>query len=676
MSKVDFLQGDCRARQRVAGPMRIHIDVETYSECDLKLSGLYRYAADPSTELLVVCYCIDDGPVVTWFPYAHIPGEVIIGWKGPYFTGVQAPAALLKAINAGATVCAHNAQFERLILSGPVGKRHGFPDIPPEQMLCTAAKAASAGLPRSLEDAANAIGSFPKKAVGRMNMLQLAKPRTGKDKRYTIEAFPEKYKELALYCLDDVLAERDLDNRLPDLSASEQRVWELDQKINDRGIGVDLPAVADAQALIDEYKAYLEERCRELTGCDPTQTGKLAEWVRANGYPNLPDMQAPTVIEALSDPACPENIRTVLKIRSTHAMKAVSKYTSMERATGEDGRLRGMHLYYGAGTGRWAGLLVQLQNMFRPVIKDADTAIGAFKARSLELVRFLYGVDPMKVFASCVRGMLVPSEGKDLLALDFAAIEARVLAWLAGQRDVLAVFAGHGKIYEYTAAKIYNGRIETVTPEQRFIGKVAVLALGYGGGRMAFAKMAKQYGVDISEDQAEVIKSDWRDANPFIVKLWYDLESAAKAAIRQPGIAFGIPSKKVIFKVEGEWLLMRLPSGRRLSYLQPEMDAEGQVTYMGIDTYTRQWKRVSTYGGRACENAVQAIARDLLVSGMFNLEAAGYPIVLTVHDEIVSEVDEGFGSVNAAAMLMCKLPEWAAGLPVKAEGYRAKRYKK
>lgn len=656
--------------------MKLHLDVESYSECDLKRSGLYRYAADPSTELLVVCYCIDDGPVVTWFPYAHIPGEVIIGWKGPYFTGVQAPAALLKAINAGATVCAHNAQFERLILSGHVGKRHGFPIIPPEQMLCTAAKAASAGLPRSLEDAADAIGSFPKKAVGRINMLQLAKPRTGKDKRYTIEAFPEKYKELALYCLDDVLAERDLDNRLPDLSASEQRVWELDQRINDRGIGVDLPAVADAQALIDEYKAYLEERCRELTGCDPTQTGKLAEWVRANGYPNLPDMQAPTVIEALSDPACPENIRTVLKIRSTHAMKAVSKYTSMERATGEDGRLRGMHLYYGAGTGRWAGLLVQLQNMFRPVIKDADTAIGAFKARSLALVRFLYGVDPMKVFASCVRGMLVPGKGKDLLALDFAAIEARVLAWLAGQRDVLAVFAGHGKIYEYTAAKIYNGRIETVTSEQRFIGKVACLALGYGGGRMAFAKMAKQYGVDISEDQAEVIKSDWRDANPFIVKLWYDLESAAKAAIRQPGIAFGIPSKKIIFKVEGEWLLMRLPSGRRLSYLQPEMDAEGQVTYMGIDTYTRQWKRVSTYGGKLTENVVQAIARDLLVSGMFNLEAAGYPIVLTVHDEIVSEVDEGFGSVNAAARLMCKLPEWAAGLPVQAEGWRGKRYRK
>ena len=656
--------------------MKIHLDVESYSECDLKRSGLYRYAANPSTELLVVCYCIDNGPGVTWFPYAHIPGEVILGWKGPYLTGTQAPADLLKAINSGATVCAHNAQFERLILSGHVGKRHGFPVIPPEQMLCTAAKAASAGLPRSLEDAASAIGSFPKKAVGRINMLQLAKPRTGKDKRYTIEAFPEKYKELALYCLDDVLAERDLDNRLPDLSASEQRVWELDQRINDRGIGVDLPAVADAQALIDEYKAYLEERCRELTGCDPTQTGKLAEWVRANGYPNLPDMQAPTVIEALSDPACPENIRTVLKIRSTHAMKAVSKYTSMERATGEDGRLRGMHLYYGAGTGRWAGLLVQLQNMFRPVIKDADTAIGAFKARSLALVRFLYGVDPMKVFASCVRGMLVPGKGKDLLALDFAAIEARVLAWLAGQRDVLAVFAGHGKIYEYTAAKIYNGRIETVTSEQRFIGKVACLALGYGGGRMAFAKMAKQYGVDISEDQAEVIKSDWRDANPFIVKLWYDLESAAKAAIRQPGIAFGIPSKKIIFKVEGEWLLMRLPSGRRLSYLQPEMDAEGQVTYMGIDTYTRQWKRVSTYGGKLTENVVQAIARDLLVSGMFNLEAAGYPIVLTVHDEIVSEVDEGFGSVNAAARLMCKLPEWAAGLPVQAEGWRGKRYRK
>jgi DNA polymerase len=193
---------------------------------------------------------------------------------------------------------------------------------------------------------------------------------------------------------------------------------------------------------------------------------------------------------------------------------------------------------------------------------------------------------------------------------------------------------------------------------------------------MAFAKMAKQYGVDIPEDQAEVIKSDWREANPFIVKLWYDLEGAAKAAIRNPGTAYGVPSKKVIFKVEDEWLLMRLPSGRRLSYLRPEIDAEGSVTYMGIDTYTRQWGRVKTYAGKLAENLTQAVARDLLVAGMFNLEAAGYPIVLTVHDEIVSEVDEGFGSVEEAAELMCQLPEWAAGMPVKAEGWRGKRYRK
>jgi DNA polymerase len=193
---------------------------------------------------------------------------------------------------------------------------------------------------------------------------------------------------------------------------------------------------------------------------------------------------------------------------------------------------------------------------------------------------------------------------------------------------------------------------------------------------MAFAKMAKQYGVDIPEDQAEVIKSDWREANPFIVKLWYDLESAAKAAIRNPGTAYGVPSKKVIFKVEDEWLLMRLPSGRRLAYLRPEIDAEGSVTYMGIDTYTRQWGRVKTYAGKLAENLTQAVARDLLVTGMFNLEAAGYPIVLTVHDEIVSEVDEGFGSVEEAAELMCRLPEWAKGIPLAAEGWASKRYRK
>lgn len=654
--------------------MKIHLDLESFSEADLKAEGLYRYAADPSTELLVVCYAIDDGTVVTWWPVDEIPAAMHIAADSPYVVGPM-PPDLKRALDAGATVCAHNAQFERVMLSGPVGQRHGFPKLEPARMVCTAAKAAANGLPRSLEGAAHALNSLPKMATGRANMLSLCRPRTGKDKRYSMADFPQKYADLALYCVDDVKAETDLDNKLPDLSPYEQRVWELDQAINDRGISVDLPAVADAQAVIAEYKTELEALCVEWTGLEPTQTAKLAEWVRANGYPQLVDMQAASVLIALDDEHCPENVRNVLRLRSTHAMKAVTKYTSMQTATGADGRLRGMMLYYGAATGRWAGLLVQLQNMFRPVIKDPVTAVLAFAARSLAWVRTLYAVDPMRVFASAVRSMLIAAPGKDLLALDFASIEARVLAWLAGQRDILAVFAGHGKIYEYTAAQIYRVPIEKITAAQRFIGKVAVLALGYQGGQRAFAKMAKNFGVDIPEDRAEEIKRDWREANHFVVTLWYDMEAAAKAAIQNPGKAYSVAGNKVAFKVQDKWLLMRLPSGRKLAYLNPDMDGD-QIVYEGIDTYTRRWTLVSTYGGKLVENAVQAIARDLLVHGMFNLTAAGYDIVLTVHDEIVMELDQGFGSLEEASALMCSLPAWAAGLPVSAEGYREKRYKK
>jgi DNA polymerase len=577
--------------------MKVHIDIETYSEADLKKEGLYRHANDYSTELLVVCYAIDDGPVMTWWPVPDVPAALRVP---PAHVGEQAPADLLAALEAGATVYAHNASFERAVLSGHVGRRHGFPVLRPSRMVCTAAKAAAHGLPRSLEDACKAIGTRPKMASGRANMLQLAKPRTGKQHRYEMADYPEKYADLAAYCVDDVRAERDLDRRLPDLTPREQAVWELDQLINDRGVRLDRKAIADVQFLIAEYKAELKKLCIEWTGCNPTQTAEIANWVRKHGYPQLVDLQKASVDVALQDEACPENVRQVLRLRSTYAMAAVAKYTAMETSVGDDDRLRGMLLYHGAATGRWASLLVQLQNMFRPVIKDVPTAIEAFALRDLQWVKDLYPADPMKVFASAVRGMIIPAEGKDLMALDFSAIEARVLAWLAGQRDILAVFATHGKVYEYTAGQIYRVPLEKVTEAQRFIGKVAVLALGYQGGQAAFAKMAKNFGVDIPEERANEIKNDWRKANNFIVQFWYDIETAAKAAVGNPGQAFGVPSKRIVFCVKDRWLVMRLPSGRKLYYLDPEIDENGQVTYMGVDTYTRRWCRVGTYGGKLC----------------------------------------------------------------------------
>lgn len=657
---------------------KCHHDAETFSECNLKTAGLYRYAEHPSTALNVVCFAFDDGPVHVWLPWEDVPLKVSAGIEAgmdpgsDLFIGLTAPDILR---NHDGTFCAHNSMFERTVLNGQAGRRHNYPLLPIDRTVCTMAKCAVHGLPHALEHAATALGTHPKKVEGANAMRYLAKPR--KDgSRPTPHDEPDRFIECALYCIDDVKAERAIDDAVPDLTDREQQVYFLDQRINDRGVRVDIPAIHNVQTLIAEYKADLAARCKAQTGYAPTQTGKLAEYIRSNGYPQLVDLTAATVTETVKDPTCPAPIVGLLKIYSTYAMKAVTKFDAMLRSVCGSQRLHGMFQFYGAGTGRWSSRIVQLQNLFRPVIKDPEVAIESFAMRCLTWLRSLYSENPMKVFASCVRGMLVAEPGKDLMAFDFSSIEARIVAWLAGQTDILDVFRGHGKIYEHSAAKIYRVAMETVTPAQRFVGKVATLALGYQGGAAAFKKMAKQYGVDIDEMAADVIKNDWREANPKIVRLWYNIDDAAKLAVKNPGSVFGIPNKKILFKVEGRWLYMRLPSGRRLAYFDPGLDENGAVSYMGVDTYSRRWTRVTSYGGRWLQNAAEGIARDLLVNGVLKMEEACYWPVGTVHDEGISEIDESFGTLEEAERIMTTPLQWAEGLPVKAAGWRAKRYQK
>jgi len=667
-----------------------HLDIESFSEAPLKKCGLYKYAEHPSTEVLVVCYAFDDGPVHIWVPVEDLPRKVVreIEKKkdpeGEFHTGAECPPELLYHAESGGQFRAHNSQFERVMLNGHPGQDIGFPTTTIEQWVCTAAMAAAMSLPRHLEGAAKALDTHKKDQVGKQAMMQLCKPRTGKIKRWTPENSPDRFITMYLYCMDDVRAERGIDEDMPDLLPYEQKVFEMDQRINERGVKVDMDAIEDVQELIEEYKSFLFNKCKEWTGLSPNQTGQLSNWVRENGYPQIENLQAATIKEALEDPECPKTVRRVLQLRQIYTMKAVTKYTAIQNAVTEDGRLHGMFLYHGAGTGRWSSMIVQLQNLFRPVIPDPEFAIDQFVERNLDWIRTLYKEDPMKVFASCVRGVLVSDIQADLIGMDYAAIEARVLAWLAGQEDILEVFEGHGKVYEYTAARIFHLPDDEVSlkamkdthPDERFVGKVAVLALGYQGGKAAFAKMAKNYGVDIEENRANRIKDDWRKANSKIVRFWYKIEELAIAAVANPGRVYATKDKKIKFVVEDRWLLMRLPSGRRLAYFKPRLDDEGKLTYEGIDTYTRRWQRCKTYGGKLTENAVQAISRDLLVHAMFNLEEAGYGIIGTVHDEVVLEVAEDFGSEKEVADIMCDLPKWAKGLPVKAEGFRAKRYRK
>jgi DNA polymerase len=673
-----------------------NIDIETFSEVSLKQAGGYRYSQDSSTEIMCLFYQFGHGnPVHGWVPLAEIPDEAYprpekLDKGSKFYVQEEIPADLLAYVLTGRKLCAWNAQFERLLLSGPAGKAIGFPQVPAKQWFCTMAKGAAMSIPQDLYRASRACKTWPKDETGKQIMLKLCKPRKPSKNndaiRWTIDAVPDDYRHLYEYCADDVRAESSLDDYMPDLNKNEIRAYRLDQVINDRGVRVDLPRIYDVQFLVAEYKARLVDRCIELTGLKPSQTEALSEWIREGQGYDIENLQAATVRETIKDPDCPQLVKKVLKIYNIHNMKAVTKYPAMERAACDDERLHGMFVYHGASTGRWTSRIVQLQNLFRSKLmwEDPETgeevdeayiAIDQMALRDLDFMIGMWPIDVMSVMASCVRGMLIPAEGHDLMCLDFGQIEARVLAWLAGQDDVVESFRQGLDIYKVAAAQIYRIPYEDVDKSQRFIGKIAILALGYQGGKVAFAKMAKQYGVEIAEEFADQIKEDWRKANRKTVSLWYDLQEQAAAAIANPGAIYSSANGKIMFKVEGDWLSIRLPSGRKLSYYKPELRGE-KITFMGINTYTRQWCRCDTYGGKLAENVTQAIARDLLLRGMFKLEKAGYPIIGTVHDEVIIEIPEGFGSLDDASDLMCDLPDWADDLPVIAEGFIDKRYHK
>lgn len=614
--------------------MILHGDAEVFSRTNLKKVGVYRYVEDPSTEILCFAFAFDHGPIHLWIPFDQFefPEKLYVDTRnamqkeGQVYLQRAVPKTLRAHIESGAEFRAHNANYERTVLNGLPGQNLEFPKVSIEQTVCTAVKCAEYGLPRDLERAAIAADTHRKDQNGKQDMMAVTKPRKGKEPRYTPENSPERFLKLYCYCMDDVRAERALDDFVPDITPREQRLYCLDQRMNDRGIRVDLPRIHDALFLIKEYKALLEKRCIKVTGFKPTQREKVFNWCQRNQF-RMPDMLAQTVIKAVKDDRCPEDVREILKLYSTYGMKAVSKYSAMLASVCSDDRLRGMFMFYGAAPGRWSSRIVQLHNLMRPVIKDISTAIAAFEARDISWIRTLYDIDPMRVFGSCIRGMLIPAEGHDYLAIDFASIEARIVAWLADAEDILKVFRGHGKIYEHTAAKIYNKPMELITPEERFIGKIACLSIGYQGASAAFMKMAKQFSVEIDAVLAETIVYDWRGANPRIVKLWEYLNTAACLAVKNPGKIYAIPNKKIRFQVISHWLSMRLPSGRQIKYYKPEVETDltqkpkyqNQLYYWGIDTYTRKYCHCDTYGGQLLQNCLTGETQVLTHRGWIRL---------------------------------------------------------
>jgi DNA polymerase len=672
-----------------------HLDIESFGVINLPKVGVYRYAENQFTEILCISFAFGDEPPSLWIPDAFLPKDLqlriakyMLSIKGGCYIGWKVPRPLSWHADNGGEFRAHNAQFERVMLNGSPGRKIKFPKTKRSQWVCTAAKAAVLALPRDLGRLCNTTAldtPHKKDENGKGDMMRITKPRkpskNNSATRWTPDNAPDKFFNMWTYCVDDVYTERDCDHAMIELTPDNRKIYLLDQIINDRGWKVDLDRVADVQCLITSYKDKLKKKCREITGLNPTQTQKFAEWIRNQGV-QIDNLQAQTIKDALKRPDLPQDARWALRIRSLHEMKAPTKYTAMQRAVCQDGALHGMFLFNAASTGRWSSLIVQLQNLFRPIIDDPETAIEAFRARSVSWIKILYDKNPMKIFASCVRGMLIPRDGRDLLCADFNAIEAVIVAWLSDSKDKLKIFRTHGLVYEYTAAKIFHMSFKLTDLKamkkrfgiKRLLGKIAELALQYGGGGAAFVKMAQQFSVNVNFKQGEQIKYDWRGANLKIVQLWDDIEIAMFNAIEQPGVTF--KASKLMFRVVGDFLCMRLPSKRKLYYYKPFI-RDTEICFWGIDTYTRQWCICRTWGSRALQNAAEGIARDLMATAMLKLhKTKRYPLLGTCHDEVITEPKEGVGSLQEVIDIMCSSPTWAAGMPVKADGFRSKRYRK
>lgn len=639
----------------------ITLDFETKSRVDLKKCGMWRYAEDISTDVHCLCFAVSDGPVQIWKP------------------GQPFPKDLRYYLDYGMVFEAHNAFFEKAIWRNVMVRKYGWPDIPDSQWSCSAAKAAAHALPRSLDQVGQALNlPVQKDRDGYKVMMKLCKPAKDGD----FKAAPEDLAALYKYCRQDVEAERVLSKRLRDLSAKEQEIWRLDQRMNERGVMVDRDAVEAALILLDEFTRRLKKEAQIVAKgeVDPAKREKMLFWLDMQGV-DLDGYTKNDVSGALAGDL-PGHVRRLLEIRQQLGKTSTSKYEAFLRARCSDGRIRDLLMYHGAGTGRWTGKLVQLQNLPRGNVKDIETCIWTMKQRNPELFEFLYGPDVLGAISSCIRGMLIASPGKVLYVADYAAIEARVLFWVAGEKRGLEMYRQGKDIYVDMAADIYSKNISAVIKEERELGKRAVLGCGYGMGAGRFQSSCEEYaGIKVSVALAEKAVETYRNKWQAVVRFWYEQEAAALKAVQTGQI---VQCGKIRWGIHNGFLYCRLPSGRCLAYYAPLAREEEApwggmkmtLSYMAVNSMTKKWERERTYGGKITENIVQAVARDLMAEGMLRCEAAGYENLFMVHDELISEREQGSGSVKEYEELLAKLPAWAEGCPIKAEGWTGGRYRK
>src|SRR5262245_58282301 len=652
----------------------LHRDYETRSQCVLKSAGAYRYAADPRTTVLCAAYTVDDGPVQLWTPGDPVPPEFIEAARNPTWT-----------------VVAHNDQFEAAIEQFLLAPRFGWPLIPLERHRCTMALSLAHGLPARLDAAADALELANRKdAAGQRLMHQTAKPRRPHKDEDPAGTYwfddAERLKRLYSYCQQDVEVERELYQRLPALSFSEQQLWELSSRINGRGFCVDRKFAEAARRIAQAAAPEIDQELAEITGGVVTginQVARLTAWLQQQSCA-VEKLNKRAIEKLLLDPGLPPQVQRALELRLGGAQAAVKKIDALLARAGDDGRVRGAFRYHGAATGRWAGEGFQPQNLKRPAVDDLEAAVAAVATGDYAHVRSLYP-RPLSVVGDCSRSMIGAAPGHMLIGADFGSIESRVLAWIAGEEwklDSYRRFDATGdprdEPYCVTACRIFGEPIGTYTKDspERGVGKICDLAFGYAGGLGAWRKFEPDRFTD---EQVRAFCRDWRAAHSNIKKYWSRLDRAAWTAVQQRGRV--IRCGPVVIKTTGTFLQLKLPSGRKLSYPQPRVigdSREQRVVFTdnaaGQFTDCRHGK--GAYGGLWTENVVSGIARDLLAEAMLRIEAGGYPIVLHVHDEIVCEVPEGFGSTEEFTRLMTSKPAWALELPIAAEAWSNSRYRK
>lgn len=667
----------------------LHLDFETRSCTDLRKAGLDNYCADPTTEPWCLAYAIDDGEPAIWtrdetwdFDSAFAP-EFYDAWDGD------------------GLIVAHNAGFELDIWNRIMVPRFGWPVMDIGRVHCTMAMAYAMALPGDLDRAAPALGlTIRKDELGHRIMRLLAAPAGTRNGYPVWYEDPEKIAKLYEYCRQDVRVEQALHKRLMHLSDQEQALWRLDYKINRRGVMVDRQVVERSVAIAKSERTRFNDEIKRVTkGCiySANQNAAMADWVRRRGV-DIEGVAKDDVADALALPDLPDDVREALTLRRAAGKSSTAKLTPMLDAGSADGRLRGMFQFHGAATGRWAGRKVQLQNLPRPTMKWARVFEMVDVLRKLPPDQALLHLDifyanPLDCISQSLRSMLMAAPGHTLFVADYSNIEGRGIAWQAGEEWKLDAFRAYDNktgpdIYLLTASGILKVPVETLnkeSPERQSHGKVPELACGYGGGVGAFQQMAKTYLVKIENALAESIKNGWREKHPRIVQYWYDLEQAAKSAILNPGQPFaaGAEGRQSEYLVEGSFLWCMLPSGRPLCYpypcIKPKMTPWGemrdQVHYWHLNGITNKWEETHTYGGKLSENTTQAICRDVLAEAMLRVDDE-FPIVMHVHDEIVSEMPRGSNRVPEFERLVAQPPAWADGFPIAVEGWQGERYRK